>query len=72
MPEVKPVFELHIKPMFRLLDRQHMLHLVVGPGLDLWDYDVVKERADGVIKRHSRLRALPANRYGLAVRGAMF
>jgi hypothetical protein len=51
MPEVKPVFELHIKPMFRLLDRQHMLHLVVGPGLDLWDYDVVKAHSASILQR---------------------
>ena len=40
MAERNPVFELHIRPLFRLLDRQHMLR--VTDGMDLWDYDVVK------------------------------
>jgi len=38
-----PLFELHIKPLFRLLDRQHMLR--VRPDCDLWSYDSVKTLA---------------------------
>jgi len=33
---VTPYFELHIRPMFRAIDRDHMLF-----RLDLWDYDKV-------------------------------
>ena len=41
MAERKPIFELHIRPMFRLLDRQHMLRF--PRDLDLWDYDAVRK-----------------------------
>lgn len=41
-----PVFELHIRPLFRLLDREHMLSLV-SPPIDLWDLAAVwEQRAD--------------------------
>lgn len=38
-----PVFELHIRPMFRLLDRDHMAF-----KLDLYDYDQVVRHADDI------------------------
>ncbi|WP_327673229.1 hypothetical protein [Kitasatospora sp. NBC_00458] len=41
-----PVFELHIKPLFRATDRDHMLF-----SLDLWDYDSVVANIDAVIGR---------------------
>jgi hypothetical protein len=44
-----PVYELHIRPMFRLLDRQHMLR--VKSDLDLWDYDAVKLYAGRIPQR---------------------
>jgi hypothetical protein len=47
--ERTPVFELHIRPLFRLLDRQHMLR--VQPDLDLWNYDSVKNAAPGILLR---------------------
>jgi hypothetical protein len=37
---VIPYFELHIRPMFRILDRDHMAF-----KLDLWDYDQVTPSA---------------------------
>jgi hypothetical protein len=40
---------MHIMPMFRRLDRQHMLR--VNSKLDLWDYDSVKANADDILKR---------------------
>jgi hypothetical protein len=49
MAERTPVFELHIRPMFRLLDRQHMLR--VRPDLDLWNYDAVKNSASAILLR---------------------
>jgi len=49
MTERVPIFELHIRPMFRLLDRQHMLR--VNPALDLWNYDAVKNFAPAIVQR---------------------
>lgn len=43
-----PVFELHILPMFRQLDRQHMLR--VDAQLDLLDYDSIKKKADAILQ----------------------
>jgi len=47
MAERTPIFELHIRPMFRLLDRQHMLR--IQQDLDLWDYDSVKTHAGRIL-----------------------
>ncbi|MGW7051353.1 hypothetical protein [Streptomyces sp. NPDC054887] len=41
-----PVFELHIQPMFRTTDREHM-----RSEFDLWDYDDVVARADDILTR---------------------
>ncbi|MBP0451165.1 MULTISPECIES: hypothetical protein [unclassified Kitasatospora] len=41
-----PVFELHIQPMFRAIDREHMTFAV-----DLWDYDSVVANADEILSR---------------------
>jgi hypothetical protein len=49
MTERTPVFEMHIRPLFRLVDRQHMLR--VRPDLDLWDYDAVKNHAAAIVQR---------------------
>ncbi|HEU4868219.1 MAG TPA: hypothetical protein VFV09_10880 [Actinomycetota bacterium] len=43
-----PVFELHIRPMFRATDREHMQHLF-GEDFDLWNYDAVVEFADRIL-----------------------
>ena len=48
MSKIKPYFELHIRPMFRMIDRDKM-----KGALDLWSYDSVKERAED-IARHLR------------------
>jgi hypothetical protein len=45
-----PVFQLHIQPMFRLLDREHMLTLF-GPGVDLWDLDAVWQLRNKILVR---------------------
>ena len=50
MAERKPVFELHIRPMFRLLDRQHM---IFHGDLDLWDYDAVKTHSAEILRKKS-------------------
>ncbi|MFF2776079.1 hypothetical protein ACFVU3_14330 [Streptomyces sp. NPDC058052] len=41
-----PVFELHIQPMFRAIDRDHMSFT-----MDLWDYDDVVTHADDIMER---------------------
>ncbi|MFJ3791598.1 hypothetical protein [Kitasatospora sp. NPDC090091] len=41
-----PVYELHIRPMFRATDREHMAF-----SLDLWDFDSVVANADLVLER---------------------
>lgn len=41
-----PRFELHIRPMFRLTDREHMLF-----AFDLSDYDAVAANADDILER---------------------
>ena len=41
-----PVFQLHILPMFRATDREHMRS---EKGLDLWDYDQVRVQADFIL-----------------------
>ena len=43
-----PVFELHIRPMFRLLDREHMLAFV---GFDLWELERVWEMRNDILVR---------------------
>ncbi len=49
MVERKPIFELHIRPLFRLLDRQHMLR--INRDLDLWDYDAVKTHSARILHK---------------------
>jgi hypothetical protein len=44
-----PIFEMHILPMFRQLDRLHMMR--VHHDMDLWDYDSVKASAPAIVKR---------------------
>jgi hypothetical protein len=48
-----PVFELHIRPMFRLLDRDHMLPLKTSSGepFDLWDLERVWEERDAILTK---------------------
>jgi hypothetical protein len=41
-----PIFELHIRPMFRLIDRDHMAF-----RLDLFDYDQLRLHADRILQR---------------------
>lgn len=42
----RPLFELHILPMFRAIDREHMLF-----AFDLWDYDQLVQHAEQVADR---------------------
>ena len=60
-----PVFELHIRPMFRLLDREHMLTLV-EPGFDLWELEDVWEMRNDILLRlrGEGLRNMPGLKVG--------
>jgi hypothetical protein len=61
-----PVFELHIRPMFRLLEREHMTTLLT-PGIDLWDLDAVWAKRH-LILEHLRAEG-PQNMPGVPVGG---
>lgn len=41
-----PRFELHIRPLFRALDREHMLSM-----FDLWRYEDVASHVDSILNR---------------------
>jgi hypothetical protein len=41
--ERRPMFELHIRPMFRLIDQVHMARLPAAKRIDLTDYQQVKD-----------------------------
>lgn len=47
-----PYFELHIRPMFRLLDHEKMLSPNLGDrAFDLYDYDSVRAKATRILER---------------------
>jgi hypothetical protein len=57
-----PVFELHIRPMIRMLDREHMAKWV---GLfDLWDITEVWQHRQEILTRIRDTRDMPGTRYG--------
>jgi hypothetical protein len=43
-----PIFELHILPMFRATDREHMRNMF-GEEFDLWDYQALKNSIERVL-----------------------
>lgn len=56
-------FEIHIRPMMRLIDHDHMLFLAPeGQTMDLFDYDDVKKHADAILERLQF--NMPTTRYG--------
>jgi hypothetical protein len=56
-------FEIHIRPMMRLIDHDHMLYLAPeGQTMDLFDYDKVKAHADAILERLQY--NMPTTRYG--------
>jgi hypothetical protein len=57
-----PVFELHIRPMFRLLDREHMMQWV--QFFDLWDISDVWENRHEIIRRARDRQDMPGIRFG--------
>ena len=46
MDDRPPIFESHIRPMFRLIDREHM---ILERDLDLWTYEDVSQNADRIL-----------------------
>ncbi len=44
-----PRFEIHIRPMFRLLDRDHMLAIDANRAFDLHDYNAVVNHAKSIL-----------------------
>jgi hypothetical protein len=50
-----PLFELHILPMIRATDREHMRRF----GLDLWDYDQLRQNAAEVETRLGDSKDMP-------------
>lgn len=57
-----PVFEVHIRPMFRLLDREHMSKWV--QSFDLWDLDAVWAQRNEILTRVRDVGDMPGDRYG--------
>jgi hypothetical protein len=57
-----PIFEVHIRPMFRLLDREHMSKWV--QLFDLWDLDAVWEQRTEILTRVRDTADMPGDRYG--------
>jgi len=55
----KPLFELHILPLMRLLDHEKMLQKT---GIDLFDYNMVVDKADS-IQKHIQ-SDMPPNPFG--------
>ena len=62
MATVIPYFELHIRPMFRLIDRDHM----TGHQMDLWDYASVKHHANDIARmlRRTPPGYMPTREFG--------
>lgn len=61
MASVIPYFELHIEPMFRAIDRRHMI-----ARMDLWGYDSVKAHARDIARmlRVAPPRGMPTKAFG--------
>jgi hypothetical protein len=57
-----PIFEVHIRPMFRLLDREHMSKWV--QAFDLWDLDAVWAQRNEILTRVRDVGDMPGDRYG--------
>jgi hypothetical protein len=61
-PDRAPVFELHIRPMFRILDREHMAKWV--NLFDLWDIAAVWQHRKQILRRVRDTQDMPGTRYG--------
>jgi hypothetical protein len=45
----RPIFELHIRPMFRMLDHVHMSRLAANKRIDFADYQQVRDKSVKII-----------------------
>ncbi|MDW9670845.1 hypothetical protein GOB27_30425 [Sinorhizobium meliloti] len=61
MPDATPYFELHIRPMFRPIDREHM-----RSRFDLWNYEAVKRNAAKILTavKQPAAFAMPTKAFG--------
>ncbi|ESW63063.1 MULTISPECIES: hypothetical protein [Mesorhizobium] len=60
-----PVFELHIRPMFRVIDWAHMLPKRIGPDpIDLWNYDFVCAHAEEILVELTNATPMPTRMTG--------
>lgn len=64
MAERRPLFELHIRPMFRALDQVHMLRLPPGSRVDLFDYQQVKDKHPDVLEWLESASPMPPMTHG--------
>jgi hypothetical protein len=59
MADRRPIFELHIAPMFRTLDRIHMGRLTPPKKVDLASYDDVKRRHADIVDLVKNTSSMP-------------
>jgi hypothetical protein len=64
MAERRPLFELHIRPMFRLLDQVHMLRLSPANRVDLFDYQQVRGRYSEILEWLDSASPMPPMTHG--------
>ena len=57
--ERPPIFEVHIRPMFRLLDREHMSNT-----FDLWNLDEVWTMRNDILAHVGAIADMPGDRFG--------
>jgi hypothetical protein len=60
----RPIFELHIRPMFRVLDRMHMNRLSPPKHIELTDYDDVKARSSDILTLLGSVSPMPPSGVG--------
>lgn len=61
----QPVFELHIRPMFRVIDWAHMLPKRIGTEqIDLWNYDFVSNHAKAIYEELTSAIPMPTRMTG--------
>jgi hypothetical protein len=59
-----PIFELHIRPLFRLVDRVHMLRIQPAARVDLWDYNEVRAHAGEILTQLASASPMPPQGIG--------
>ncbi|WP_271623451.1 hypothetical protein [Bradyrhizobium sp. CCBAU 11430] len=64
MADRRPLFELHILPMFRALDAIHMLRLPPAKRVDLSSYDDLKNKHQDVLDFLNAASPMPPKSHG--------